>query len=240
MHCVNWTAAGHPTVGTHDRADSLGHRAITHTRLVGTNPAGRDLVVGASGGRRSSPAAGSSARPRPRIHPRTEVVPAQTSCSSGYRPTTIDSNQSRAQPCTEQDFALSRRARLTFHIALGRRRGRRRLRRCRPDSRDRRRCPGVRRRRRALEGGRGILEARAASMAAGRWSRPGLRTGFARWGSGEGCRRSRIERHRDSATRPSFHTSAATRSSVMRSLPASAVNSRASDAGVWIATGSLP
>ena len=34
-------------------------------------------------------------------------MPSRTSYSSGYRPTTTDSNQSRAHPCTEQNFTLS-------------------------------------------------------------------------------------------------------------------------------------
>ena len=33
-------------------------------------------------------------------------MPSRTSYSSGYRPTTTDSNQSRAHPCTEQNFTL--------------------------------------------------------------------------------------------------------------------------------------
>ena len=35
-------------------------------------------------------------------------MPSRTSYSSGYRPTTTDSNQSRAHPCTEQNFTWSR------------------------------------------------------------------------------------------------------------------------------------
>ena len=33
-------------------------------------------------------------------------MPSRTSYSSGYRPTTTDSNQSRAHSCTEQNFTL--------------------------------------------------------------------------------------------------------------------------------------
>ena len=33
-------------------------------------------------------------------------MPSRTSYSSGYRTTTTDSNQSRAHPCTEQNFTL--------------------------------------------------------------------------------------------------------------------------------------
>ena len=40
-------------------------------------------------------------------------MPSRTSYSSGYRPTTTDSNQSRAHPCTEQNFTLAHTG--TFH-----------------------------------------------------------------------------------------------------------------------------
>ena len=36
-------------------------------------------------------------------------MPSRTSYSSGYRTTTTDSNQSRAHPCTEQNFTLTRK-----------------------------------------------------------------------------------------------------------------------------------